>query len=715
MIDLQTGEQTYVSRLRVSGSSLDPLAAQLRLASLFQAAEVQPAFLAPTAIVCIRRLDDPRPRSISLSQGQSSLSPEWQQSVRASIEQLARHGARPARETVGGDVPCVVFADRAELLAALAADWCEHRAATRWWWRSLFKETPDVAALVKLWRRAPEYVPGALEHLARRHEAVSFARALAPEAARAILEALTHRFALHELQAAASRAPQNLSRTHTTAQTDASSAELLARETTLADFQPVRRELEADDAAWRVHAPEALSGELDLPQQSLLGIGLTLARAPLYARSRAFALRVNARTQARASVGRNANVPPPPPGARVKETSRTGERAHERASKSGAAATRDAFAEERDASKASPVSFVGDAQSVEADASDACVERPELQDVDASVAALSDSTQDAARTVRNETTHVGARSEGARASESFEGGAAEIEIDAEGERGAALFDERGREASHVAATETTHVAPLLLEAQIETGFGGLFHLVNLGLFLELYGDFTTPAEPGIALAVWDFVALLGRRLCGARVERDAVWTLLAQLAGREAWQPPGADFCAPDAWRMNSAWLGTFPAAGVWRYAVARGARRESRLQLIHPEKFLVLDVPLVREEEAEAQLARELEVYAGAFVATPRRAPRPFKLRGRTPLARWVERVHLYARARLCRALGTRDARRAARLLCERHARVFVTATHVDIVMRLAELPFEVRVSGLDRDPGWIPAAGRIVAFHFE
>jgi hypothetical protein len=138
-------------------------------------------------------------------------------------------------------------------------------------------------------------------------------------------------------------------------------------------------------------------------------------------------------------------------------------------------------------------------------------------------------------------------------------------------------------------------------------------------------------------------------------------------------------------------------------------------LRVVHPSKFLVLDVPLDREREAEAQLTRELEVYAHAFAAPPVRDARPFKLRGRTPLARWVERVHLYTRARLSLALGTSDARRAARLLCERHALVFVTATHVDIVMRLAELPFEVRVAGLDRDPGWIPAAGRIVAFHFE
>ena len=40
---------------------------------------------------------------------------------------------------------------------------------------------------------------------------------------------------------------------------------------------------------------------------------------------------------------------------------------------------------------------------------------------------------------------------------------------------------------------------------------------------------------------------------------------------------------------------------------------------------------------------------------------------------------------------------------------------THVDVMFSLAELPIELRLSGLDRDPGWIPAADRVVAFHYD
>jgi hypothetical protein len=38
-----------------------------------------------------------------------------------------------------------------------------------------------------------------------------------------------------------------------------------------------------------------------------------------------------------------------------------------------------------------------------------------------------------------------------------------------------------------------------------------------------------------------------------------------------------------------------------------------------------------------------------------------------------------------------------------------------VDVVMRAEDANLRVRAAGLDRDPGWLPAYGRVVYFHFE
>jgi hypothetical protein len=52
---------------------------------------------------------------------------------------------------------------------------------------------------------------------------------------------------------------------------------------------------------------------------------------------------------------------------------------------------------------------------------------------------------------------------------------------------------------------------------------------------------------------------------------------------------------------------------------------------------------------------------------------------------------------------------------LCARPARVYLTESHLDVSFSLTDLPVAVRLSGLDRDPGWVPAAGRYVTFRYE
>jgi hypothetical protein len=732
-MNLQTGEKTFVSRLRIRRSGgLDPLTARLRVASLFQAADVQPASLSPAAIVCIRRLNDPRPRTVSLARGNSHLPPEWQESVRGTIEQLVRRAPYPAREFVAANEPCVIFADRAELLAALADDWCEHRATSRWWWQSLFKEAINSGTLVKLWQQSPEYVPGALEHLARRARATRLAAALSEDAARAILQSLTRRFALSKLEAAIFHTPQPAPHERREVPLEESPPESLLSGVAQETSHTASGKLEAP---WQGFVPESQTNDLPLLQQCLLGVGLVLQRAPALARSISFAHRVNTWITAREFSDQPAN-------ARASSASRTKEphdasmRRIDSLTEPLAASTRDALEAREDSRAPSPVSkLMSPASNLDAaqnshapEVSDAVIDPLKLEDAQTPAPLpRASSAQDAARAERDDAAQVAASDAGlsARACEIGDGGAGEVEFEIEdGERAQSAqatdtrveLQEAGEASAFVAQNEATAETHPALVAHIETRYGGLFHLINLALFLELYGDFTSPSEPGIALPIWDFVALLGRRLGGAGVETDPVWPLLAELAGRGAGQLAGEDFAPPDEWRVPVAWLRMFPPPDVWKWTTTRGANSEIRLQLIHPAKFLVLDVPLDRKAGAKRQLARELEIYAGAFSGVMlKRAARPYKLRGRTPLALWVERLHGFVRARLRYALGIVDAKRAARLVCERHASVFVTTTHVDIVMRLAELPFEVRVAGLDRNAGWVPAAGRFIAFHFE
>ena len=231
----------------------------------------------------------------------------------------------------------------------------------------------------------------------------------------------------------------------------------------------------------------------------------------------------------------------------------------------------------------------------------------------------------------------------------------------------------------------------------ETELGGLFHLVLIAQRLGLYGDFTSPARPGIRLDIWDYVTLLGRRLL-VRPPRDPVWALLRDLAGRTRRDRPGRDFRPSPTWRLPRSWLEPFEDARPWSWT-----QRDGRLLLLHPAGFAVVDAP-------GADLQRELHRYRVSRAhATPRRSTA-----ASDDLDRWVSHLAAYVRARLALALGA-PPRDAVQRALRRPATVFVTETRVDIVSRLDVLPIEVRVAGLDRDPGYVPAAGRSLAFHFR
>jgi len=164
------------------------------------------------------------------------------------------------------------------------------------------------------------------------------------------------------------------------------------------------------------------------------------------------------------------------------------------------------------------------------------------------------------------------------------------------------------------------------DIEITTDLGGCLYLINLGLFLGLYGDFTTPLSPGIDLPIWDFIALLACELLSAEAQDDPLWSLLAQLAGRADDEPPGRDFAPPDG-STQSVWLATL--------------------------------------------------------------------------------------RARLRTALNTTDEELPR--FFRAHARVVVSDLRLAAYLALAELPIEIRQSGLDRDPGWVPAAGKTIAFYYD
>ena len=222
-----------------------------------------------------------------------------------------------------------------------------------------------------------------------------------------------------------------------------------------------------------------------------------------------------------------------------------------------------------------------------------------------------------------------------------------------------------------------------------------------------------PAHAGMALPVWDFLALVGLELLGQPMRADPVWALLARMAGRALECPPGREFAPPEDWRISPAWLVPFHASAELCWSASA-----DRLRVAHPAGFLLLDI--ARTDDAR-QLDAELRGYGLNITCVPRAivsatcSPVALLAEPTLALERWLSCLMPYVRARLRRALGQLDNYEIARLVCAHQASVRISTARLDVFLSLADLPIAIRLAGLDRDPGWIPAAGRSVAFHFE
>jgi hypothetical protein len=701
MTTIPQGEQTVISRLRVGGAVRDPLVARLRLESMLGAAELRPGALPPSAILCVRKLCAPR-GALGLTRGgayASHAQHEWQRALADVLDRVAARAVRPFKGPTPHDAEAVVFADRAELLACLALDWRAQLVATHWWWRGVLRGTDAARAVASEWLGSPEYVPAALEHLSRAGMAAEFVAALDVDDADAMTRRIAQVFGLGDLVAASARdarTDENAVRARTSSVKERRSRPDSSSEVTAAP-------------PWERFAPESRERALDVEQALLLGVGLMLTRAPSYARSQAFARDVGEWLSGLGSddaqfVSHDAAESSLEE--RSDEASRTTGVEFESASASEGSGMR---------------TLVEDGESNSVGRTRTAAREPKyLSRPKASESSLTPRRAESRQS-----------SSGEKLNEDEES-CAETKASVEGSRELALThahesgprsrtdvtDLRPSQTSSESAVTkepSTH-APPLLEACDETRLGGLFYLINVGLFLELYGDFTTPLRPGLALSVWDFVALVGRRLCGAGFETDALWPLLARLAGRVEGESPGQDFEPPTDWLVPPLWLAPFPEHGVWRWHAEEG-----RLRVRHQEEFMLLDVT-ARGGDALSEARDATALYDAVASFELRRVEldegaesKPLVTHDGARLEGWVERVAAYVRARLRRALGVDEPRALARLLFEKEARITLTAARVEVLLQLARLPIEVRLSGLDRDPGWVPAAGRFVAFRYE
>ena len=654
-------KNAVISKLRVRGENLDALATRLQFERMFGGRDFLSENLPPRVIFCVKKLSDPAPRTLRLNHSDLNFPDLWQKSVALEIEKLYRRAFRPISEAIPAQAESIIFADDAELLACLANDWCENTLAKNWWWRGLFPNLQTAQTVAQIWIDSAESAPAALLNLAQKQRAASFVSKLQPNEVKDLLRKIIEVFGLENLRKAL--------------------------------FETVEEKVEAalensfsasvTNTPWMSFAPESNLFQSNFERQTLLGIGLVLARASRVARSSEFARQVKI---FRREYENNAKI----------SASKTSE--IYRQSKQPNVENQFRFEEKITPQKKEnfpPIKFGDEAETLKISEDEAA---KIVDDVPPIEKDLTEKTN-FSKTAQTEITPP----KSPATPKDFSIESSQIKTVFEQRKSKSETQNRQTEKSPIEENIVEEAGEKLdereIEFSVETDFGGVFYLLNLGLYLKLYRDFADTETTEIDLNIWDFVALLSLELADEKIKLDNIRQLLAQLAGRENEVDLAKDFIAPDEWRMPPEWLKTFPTAEKWTWA-----KSGKRLVVRHPFGFNVIDIE--RRGDTENQLNDELEVYRKDFSELSANASASSKT--------WLKNLTEYVEVRLRQALNLSAGEEVSRVLFERRATIVVTATHFDATFRLADLPFAVRFSGLDRDAGWIPAAGKYVKFQY-
>jgi hypothetical protein len=683
MLPFEAPDSVQFRAVRLHGAA-DGLSARQRFEAALTGLAGSAFGIAPHALLIVRRMAP----AVRLRLDKAAGADGFGEAVRNDLAAFAQRAMRPAKDPGASVASAVLFADEAELVSCLLADWLCGRLGERWWWPSVLRglSAGDWCRQSVLPRG--DLVPAVLSGLATRGQAVAWVTRLTEGEA---MGAVAQIMASHAMQPVGDGWQQEVDKPHPATESHPPSGYRHASWSALstAPVIALRQRLSAI-------IPEVNATVLARSQRRLLAVGLGLQRASTWTRSPEFAAAL-ASFEMRAATPVDNQLP-----AKLPIIDRAEVSPEEPYADSGLVVSlpplstpvepptdRSLEPEDHRVLEVPDIERAADRQRYPSLRRAGLPQKPPDTPISPSAPPLSCGDGPLASFQQSRSVGTAVVS----GSPNYPSGSHAIPAE-----------------PSIAREPFTSLAE---SCSVETRFGGILYLLNVALALGLYGDFTQPRAPGITLSPWDWLALIGREWFDRDFETDAVWLLLAELAGRSPRQCPGYGFEAPASWSIPAEWLAPWGKVDVVRvYATRR------RLQLWHDCGFVLADTART-PGSAPLQQARELcrnkSALHHAKRLRVRQSPRQSGRTGRRALGRWIGWITLYLQSRLARALGMDASPTVNAVVCRHSATLACTTTRLDVHLSLADLPIEIRLAGLDRDPGWIPAAGRAIAFHFE
>lgn len=697
-------------------SGSDDLGLRLRVAHLIDSVTFQPPGMSPSSILLVRRLADPLPRHLMPNRDSSRPAREWEQAAQARLDNFHRRAARPAHGFVPASSESVLFDDPGEMLACLASDLLDGNASGLWWWQAILRTLPpgSVEAWFAAWRRDIKYVPAALSHLSARKKAVHVLAALSPAQAWIIFQEVTHEFELYlptELSPSAAGLAAPPPRIEPATENDGPETKLQSASHAPEIAPPLRAML----------SPELVPESLGVERSALLGVALLVRSAPESVRcaqfGRGFAewYQSAARTRATDNISKSA-LP--------SATSQPSSQPVRFSQQSPSPSEKQEFFFDTSASPSTDDLSDIPARSLAPQSVDVPSTLGQQDNKSDPTGAVLASGQEphfiTEPTLGSLLPHEEAMTlnppESLRAENEPPSPHLLRSVDAP-----ELTDQAppSRERPH----PQRPAVPVLAGEAIPTQLGGVLFLINLLRALKLPD--CLESEFGLdPMNGWLLLELLCRCLLGPRhqdLALDPIWDVLASLSGRSSELPVLPDFRGQKRYRLPDSWIVDPELKSCSTICVRL---RGPHLELWHPQGFPLLD-QVFNVLPTHSAIADELELYrrmigqpawitSGKLSRSTNAGCCPLGLSLDPALKRFLSFLLPYLRCRLDR-LGI-DGRSGLGLtqLLLRRGRLYVTATHVDLVMNMNQASGVVRMSGLDVDPGWVPELGRVVKFSF-
>lgn len=700
---MNTATNLTINKLRLNNAVDNSPALRLRLARSVERLQVKPANAPPAAVLVVKHMADPLPKRLDLARHSAWIDSAWERAVQNKLSEFYQQAARPGKGGVPANAVAVVFTDEAEMLACLTLDLIRGEAFERWWWRGFLRGAPYSAAerVALLLCGRPTQIPAILHELAGRGQAATVIAGLSSEHVLRLLTAVLAAYALPDFRGATS--PSRPPGSAAPELGDDIPAPRHPRDkpmpgpTRTTVLAATRR---APAMPWSPWLPPGFApGHWPKEKACLLGLGLSLHSAPAAVRSETFLQKLQQwwlDPYPAVAVG----AAPPDQQDRTAASTIPADSLEQL---SQAASRRERHPPVETVAMAVPgktEARPGPSASVAAPDASASPSLPIPTSATGAQAAVESVSPLADRPATVQNTHAQA---------------AALTFSSYTAPDSPAMPSREPEPANTESEAGAKENPLAFENGVTTELGGALYLINLMTQLDLPHCFEK--EWGLAgqLGAWGVLDIIARALLETADEslrHDPIWQALAELDGRAPDNLPGADFQGSTTFYLPEDWPGYVGddanGAYAWGTNESRGylwSRRGYMLAAAqHIEPWAVLNRYF---NGAPVHLLEQSYDYAPFAELN-----NPFLSGINSDLNRWLALVLPYLRLRLQLALRSDED---LQTLLLQPGRLYLSSTHVDLILSLNRVSLPVRMAGLDLDPGWMPDFGRIILFHYE